>query len=153
MPAKKFCYTESDIKRREYAKEQRLQAWLENQSAKLSELAANGGCACGCGRTVGTPIYRVASDTGRPFWETDSDDPFDGPNVDKLYDLGLEHFEWDHHPGMHKVAPISRLVSTGRRTAAAIERAKCQLLYVGCHRHVTFKRDQQKPKNKRTMTR
>lgn len=90
--------------------------------------------------------------SGKIKWD-DGDDPFVGPNVVHLYDLGVEHFEWDHLPGVMKVAPISRLVSTGRRTAAAIERAKCQLLYVGCHRHVTFERDMKKPKNKRTMSR
>ena len=137
-------------KQRAYSAEQRLLAWLENQSTKLSELAANEGCACGCGRSVGTPVFQVDTDTGKSY---DPDDPFDGPAIRELYQLRLEHFEWDHIPGVNKVAPISRLVSTGRRTAAALERAKCQLLYVGCHRNISFKRDAEKPKNKRTMSR
>ena len=138
-------------KKKKYQAEQRLQAWLENQSTKLSELAGNDGCSCGCGRSIGTPIFEVISESGLPFWYTD--DPFEGPRLKELYKLRLEHFEWDHIPGEEKIAPISRLVSTGRRDAAALERAKCRLLYVGCHRDISFKRDAEKPKNKRTMTR
>lgn len=122
----------------------------ENSQAKLDFLKNNNGCACGCGRAVGTPIFKIITETGAIY---NPDDPFDGPPIKELYRLRIEHFEWDHIPGLVKVAPVSRLVSQGRRKAAKLEREKCQLLYVGCHRDITFRRDENAPKDKKKMSR
>lgn len=48
--------------------------------------------------------------------------------------------EFDHRPGVGKVADISALVSTGRKAALLQEVTKCDVVCANCHRIRTFQR-------------